>query len=306
MMTRNTALAILATVLSVACSKSHGPTGEKTFATPQQAGDALIAAAASYDSPSLLAILGPEGKDLVESKDEVADKDRAAAFAAKAREKHAIQIDPSDPSRATLVVGNDEWPLPIPLVSKGGKWFFDSKAGREEILDRRIGANELAVITTCRGYVDAQKQYASAMHDGSQVNQYARRVVSTPGKHDGLAWQNPDGTWAGPVGQTVAQAIQQGYAEKKPFHGYYFKILEGQGPSARLGKLDYVVGGAMIGGFGLVAWPSDYGVTGIETFIVSYDGVVYQKDLGDKTSAVAAAMDRYDPDDSWKPTDDAS
>ena len=186
-----------------------------------------------------------------------------------------------------------------------GKWHFDSAAGHDELLKRRIGANELDVITICRGYVEAQQRYASETHDGSGVNQYAQRIISTPGKHDGLAWQNADGTWGGPVGRRVATAIEQGYAAKEPFHGYYFKTLKGQGPSARLGKLDYVVGGAMIGGFALVAWPVEYGVTGIQTFIVSYDGIVYQKDLGPQTPTLAAAMDRYDPDDTWKRTDDA-
>ena len=179
------------------------------------------------------------------------------------------------------------------------------RVGRDEILLRRIGANELEVITICRGYVEAQQEYASEVHDGSGVNQYAQRIISTQGKHDGLAWRDPDGTWSGPVGSAVARAIERGHAERKPFHGYYFKLLKGQGPSARLGQLDYVVDGAMIGGFGLAAWPAEYAVTGVQTFIVSYDGVVYQKDLGPSTPAVATAMDRYNPDETWQPTDDA-
>ena len=190
-------------------------------------------------------------------------------------------------------------------MEKSGKWYFDAKAGRHEILRRRIGANELDAITVCRGYVEAQEEYALTIHDDSGVNQYAQKIISTPGKQDGLAWQNPDGTWGGQMGEAVAKAIDQGYTGcGEPFHGYYFKVLKGQGPSARLGQLDYVINGAMIGGFALVAWPAEYRMIGMETFIVSYDGVVYQKDLGPDTAKIAAAMDRYDPDKTWHETDD--
>lgn len=275
------------------------------FATPKEASDALVSAAAAYDVGALLAILGPDGRDLVTSADPVQDRQRAEAFVAKARERTDIQRDPRDPSRATLAVGDTTWPLPIPLVKDAdGKWYFDARAGRAEILARRIGDNELDVLAICRGYVAAEKEYASQIHDDSGVHQYAQRIVSTPGKHDGLAWQNADGSWGGPVGPVVARALEQGYAQHEPFHGYYFRILTGQGPSARLGRLDYVVGGAMIGGFGLVAWPAEYGVTGVQTFIVGYDGTVYQKDLGPQTPAIASAMELYDPDPTWTPTTD--
>jgi hypothetical protein len=309
---KNAMFALSAIAVAIACTKepakspeSHPFTEQRAFSTPEEAASALIEAASAYDVKALLAILGPDAHDQVVSADPVQDRSRAAAFAAKAREKNAVEIDPGDPARATLAVGHDGWPLPIPLVSMGGSWYFDAEAGKDEMLRRRIGANELDVITTCRGYVEAQNQYASERHDGAAVNQYARRIISTEGKHDGLAWRNPDGTWGGPVGQSVARAIEQGYGERRPFHGYYFKILAGQGPSANLGQLDYVVDGAMIGGFALVAWPAEYAVTGVQTFIVSYDGVVYQKDLGPNTPGLAAAMERYDPDESWKPTDDA-
>jgi len=290
-------------VLAVGCSR-HSHKSGKTYPTPDQAASALIRAADAKDMPGLLGILGPDGKDLVASQDTTQDKNRAAEFAARAKEKHVIQIDPSDPSRATLVVGKDDWPLPIPIVQTDGTWHFDAKAGHDEILQRRIGANELDVITICRGFVEAEKEYASEIHDDSGVNQYAQRMISTPGKHDGLAWKNPDGTWGGPVGPNVANALEEGYAANKPFHGYLFKVLKGQGPAARLGTLDYMVDGAMLGGFALVAWPAEYGVTGIQTFMVSYDGIVYQKDLGGDTSKVAPSIDRYNPDDSWKRTDD--
>ncbi|HVW26221.1 MAG TPA: DUF2950 domain-containing protein [Polyangiaceae bacterium] len=302
---------IVAILVATACASHHATSPEasafadqRSFAKPEDAVHALIEAASADDVPALLAILGPAGKEQVASADPVVDRNRVAAFVAKAREKTTVEVDPQDPTRATLFVGEGNWPMPIPIVSKKGRWYFDTLAGREEILRRRIGANELDVITICRGYVEAQREYASEPHDGSGMSQYAQRIISTEGKHDGLAWRNADGTWGGPVGAAVARALEQGYGERKPFHGYYFHILKGQGPSARLGQLDYVVDGAMIGGFALVAWPAEYGVTGVQTFMVGYDGVVYQKDLGPSTAAAAAGIRRYDPDPTWKPTDD--
>jgi len=278
---------------------------QKTFTTPKEAADALIQAAASFNVPSLKEILGPESADLVSSQDAVQDKNRAAAFAALARVKSSIAVNPKNPNRAALLVGNDDWPLPIPIVQKEGKWIFDTSAGRREILLRRIGANELDVIQICQGYVEAQKQYAQEKHDGSEVNQYAQRIISTSGKQDGLAWQNADGTWGGPVGEGVAKALAQGYTSRsQPYHGYFFKILKGQGPAARLGEMDFLVNGAMIGGFALAAAPAEYRVTGVQTFIVSYEGVVYQKDLGPDTLRVFKDMQLYNPDKTWGRTDD--
>jgi hypothetical protein len=253
----------------------------------------------------LTEILGTDSADIVSSEDPVADKNRATAFAAKAKEKNNIGMDSKNPNRAILTVGNDDFPLPIPIVKKKGKWSFDTKVGREEILNRRIGTNELDVIAICRGFVEAQQEYAQEKHDDSKVNQYAQRIISTPGKHDGLAWQNPDGTWEGPVGEGVARALEQGYSKQgQPFHGYYFKVLKGQGPAAPMGQMDFVVEGAMIGGFALAAAPAQYRVTGVQTFIVGPNGVVYQKDLGPETLKVFESMDRYNPDKTWKPTDD--
>jgi hypothetical protein len=300
-------LAMACCVILAAASHAQpqSQAAQKAFATPKEAADALIQAASEFNVPTLLEILGQDGKDLVASQDTVQDKNRAAAFVAKSREKVEVTTDPKNKSRATLTVGNDDWPLPIPIIKKNGKWYFDSKPGLDEILKRRIGANELDAITICRGYVEAQEEYARTIQDNSGVNQYAQRIISTPGKHDGLAWQNADGSWGGPVGEHVAQAMEEGYAKHgEPFHGYYFKVLKGQGPSARLGTLDYVVEGAMIGGFALVAWPAEYRITGVETLIVSYDGVVYQKDLGPDTTKIASAMERYDPDKTWQETDD--
>src|SRR5882724_6969053 len=245
---------------------------QKQFDTPKQAADALIQVAANFDVAAAKEILGPDSDDIVTSEDPVMDKNRAQAFAAKAKEKSSTQIDKGDPNRAILLVGNDDFPLPIPIVKRKGKWSFDTKVGREEILNRRIGANELNAIEICRGFVEAQKEYAAEKHDDSQVNQYAQRIISTAGKHDGLAWQNPDGTWGGPVGEGVAKALEQGYSnpsQPQPYHGYYFKVLKGQGPAAPLGQMDFVVKDAMIGGFALAAAPAQYRVTGVETFIVS-------------------------------------
>jgi hypothetical protein len=265
----------------------------------------LVQAAESFDVNALKEILGPDSTDVVASEDQVADKDRAMAFAAKAKEKSDIVTDKKNPSRAILTVGNDDFPLPIPIVKQKGKWMFDMKIGREEILNRRIGANELDAIAICRGFDEAQHDYAQEKHDDSKVNQYAQRIISTPGKHDGLAWQNPDGTWGGPVGEGVAKALEQGYSKQgQPFHGYYFKVLKGQGPAAPLGQMDFVVEGAMIGGFALAAAPAQYRVTGVKTFIVGADGVVYEKDLGKDTLKAFEAMDRYNPDKTWKVTED--
>jgi hypothetical protein len=278
---------------------------QKTFGTPQQAADAMILAAKNDDVTALVEIFGPAGKDFVSTADDVQDKNSRAAFAALAQQKMHVDIDPHNPNRAILSIGSEDWPTPVPIVKQAGKWHFDSQAGRTEILDRRIGGNELDVISICRGYAEAQKEYASEIHDDSGVNQYAQRIISTPGKQDGLAWRNPDGSPGGPVGEAIGKAIQQGYTDKSgPYDGYYFRTLKGQGPAAPLGQLDYVVNGVMIGGFALVAWPAEYRVTGVQTFIVSYDGVVYQKDLGPDTAKIAAAMERYNPDKTWHRTDD--
>ncbi len=277
---------------------------QKVFGSAQEAATALIAAAATYDVPALKEILGPDGASLVTSEDAVQDKNRATAFAARARAKESVVVDPKNPNRATLVIGEEDWPTPIPIVRTGKWWRLDSKTGAREVLYRRIGSNELDAIQICRGYVEAQHEYASKKHDGSRVNQYAQKVISTPGKQDGLAWRTADGKWAGPVGENVAKFIAEGYHDKmEPYHGYYFKILKGQGPAAPLGEMDFVVGGAMIGGFALVAAPAEYAVTGVKTFIVSHDGVVWEKDFGAKTVENFKTMERFNPDKSWSPVE---
>jgi len=278
---------------------------QKTFKTSREASDALIQAAKNFDVPALEQILGPGSEDLISSEDPVRDKNITLAFAAKAEEKNSITTDPKNPNRAVLVIGNDEWPMAIPMVKKNGAWSFDTNAGRKEVLYRRIGSNELDAIEICRGYVDAQHEYAMEKHDDAKVNQYAQRVISTPGKHDGLVWRNADGSLGGPIAEGIADALQEGYTDKsKPYHGYFFKILKGQGPAAPLGKLNFVVEGAMIGGFALAAAPAEYRVTGVKTFIVSYEGIVYQKDLGPDTLKIFREMELYNPDKSWQRTDD--
>jgi hypothetical protein len=275
---------------------------QRGFATPDDAARELVQAAGDYNVPAMLEILGPDSQGIVSTEDPVSDKARATQFAALAHEKLSVVTD-SSAGRAQVLAGNDAWPLPIPIVKKNGKWYFDSKAGRREILLRRIGGNELDAIKVCRGFVEAQKEYASEKHDG--INQYAQRIISTPGKQDGLAWQNPDGRWGGPVGEVIAKALTEGYSTgAQPYHGYYFKVLKGQGPAAPLGAMDFVINSVMIGGFALAAAPAQYRVTGVQTFIVSHDGIVYQKDLGPNTLDIFKNLDRYNPDKTWHVTDD--
>jgi len=275
--------------------------GAKTFDTPQQAADALVAAAEKFDQGILKEIFGPGGEDIFLSGEYPQDRQRAFDFAAEAHEKESVSVDSRKGNRAFLLVGNEDWPFPVPIVKLGSRWAFDANAGREELFNRRIGSNELDAIDICRGYVEAQHEYALQKREGYDVNQYAQRIISTPGKHDGLAWQDSDGSWDGPIGEKIAHAIELGYSRSEPYHGYFFKVLKGQGSAAPLGEMDFVVKGAMIGGFALVAAPAEYGVTGAKSFIVSHDGVVYQKDFGQATSIEFKKMERFNPDPSWKP-----
>ena len=276
--------------------------GAKTFETPQQAADALVAAAERFDEPALEQIFGPVGRDIVFTGEYPQDRQRALDFAAEARKKKSVSVDSKKGNRAFLLVGNEDWPFPVPIVKQGVKWAFDAKAGHQELLYRRIGSNELDAIEVCRGYVEAQHEYALEPRKGYDANQYAQKIISTPGKQDGLAWQNSDGSWAGPIGEKIARAIEQGYSiNAEPYHGYFFKILKGQGPAAPLGEIDFVVKGVMIGGFALVAAPAEYDVTGVKSFIVSHDGVVYEKDFGPSTLTEFIKMERFNPDSSWKP-----
>jgi len=283
-------------------AQQHAGFMGKSFTSPEEAAEALIAAAEKFDVGEMQSILGPDSYDLINSGEPAVDRDITTEFATKAREKLVFSRDKRFPGRVFLTVGDNSWPFPIPLQKQGTKWFFDTKSGRQEVLYRRVGRNELDAIQVCRGYVEAQNNYALTKHDGSQVNQYAQRIISSTGKQDGLAWQNSDGSWDGAVSQKAALAIEKSYTgQAAPFHGYYFKILKGQGLAAPLGRLDYVINGAMIGGFALLAYPAQYQVTGVKSFIVSQDGVVYEKDLGTGTLDVARTIELFNPDTSWRP-----
>jgi hypothetical protein len=281
-------------------------TPQQTFPTPEKAAEALIAAAAVFDVEAFKKILGSDGIDLVVTADKVQDENTAKAFAEQAHLKHAVVVDSTNPKIAILNIGLDDWPSPTPMVqTPSGQWRFDPKAGRVEVLRRRIGRNELDAIELCRGFVEAQQEYALSKHGDSKVNQYAQRVISTPGNQDGLVWKTADGTWEGPISEPIARAIAEGYTSRyEPYHGYYFKVLKGQGPAAPMGRMDFVVKGAMIGGFALAAAPADYGDTGVMSFIVSHDGVVYQKDLGEQTVETFQAMTLFNPDKTWTPVEE--
>lgn len=296
-------MALLLMVILAAASQTRAQaTGPRMFVTANDAASAFIAAAETFDEGALAEILGPGSYDVIHSGDPVADRKIATEFGALGREKKTLLVDKRNKNLVILQVGNEDWPCPIPIVRKAGKWYLDAAAGREEILYRRVGRNELDVIRMCRGYVEAQNDYALEKHDGAAVNQYAQHIIASPGKQDGLAWRNADGTWDGPIGENVAKAIEQGYSDKtKPFHGYFFKVLKGQGPDAPLGAMDYLVNGYMIGGFALIAFPSQYQVTGVKTFMVSNDGVVYEKDLGQNTMDIAKGIVLFNPDKTWVP-----
>jgi Protein of unknown function (DUF2950) len=272
------------------------------FATPEEAGSALLAVAKSDDQSAVLAMFGPEAKELISSGDPVQDKNSIAAFVARYEVMHRWRA--MDDGSQVLVVGADNFPFPIPLKKdSGGKWFFDTAAGKQEILDRRIGGNELAVIRVCDAVGDAQGEYFSQLHDGATTKQYAQKFISDPGKQNGLYWQSPEGQPQSPLGPMAAFATAEGYRVKPnahiPFHGYYFRMLKGQTKNAPGGAKDYVVDGKMTGGFAFVAYPAEYRNSGVMTFIMNQDGVLLQKDLGKNTTETATAMSEFDPDAGW-------
>jgi hypothetical protein len=275
---------------------------QRTFATPEEGIRALIDAAKASNLEDLLAIFGPEGQELVGSSDAATARQNREVFMVAAAEGWRL-VD-QGANRKDLIVGNEGWPFPVPLVREGNTWRFDTAAGKEEVLARRIGRNELAAIGTCRTYVTAQRRYAQDGHDGKPTGLFATAFHSDPGKQNGLYWSAVRGQPRSPLGDLVAQASEEGRTlgtktERAPFHGYYFKILSAQGAAAPGGAKSYIVNGQMSGGFALVTWPAQYDVTGIMTFIVNQDGIVYEKDLGTQT-ATAAAMTRYNPDASWR------
>ena len=278
--------------------------GPETFESPEQAVTAFVAAARSNDDAELLRIFGPAGKKLVSSGDEVADKEARARFLAHDAEKRQILRDGAN--RATLVIGAQEWPFPIPLVRADGVWHFDSAAGVQEILNRRIGRNELNAMEVCRNYVRAQRDYAADIQLEKLPAEYAQKIFSNPGRHDGLYWPAGPGEKPSPIGPQMARARAEGYDEpqaggqQEPYHGYYYRILTRQGPSAPGGARDYIIDGHMTGGFALIAFPAEYGNSGVMTFIVNQHGIVFQKDLGPGTASIAGAITAFDPDRTWK------
>ena len=290
-------------------SKAEEQLQGKAFTSPEEAVKALVEACRQNDTQGLLALFGPEGKDIVSSGDEVADKTQLSKFVEDYEAKH--RLEQGTPGTAILYAGKEDWPLPVPIVKKGEKWYFDAAAGKEEILNRRIGRNELSVIEVMHAYVDAQREYATRKdRGGDTLAEFAQKFRSSEGKKDGLYWPAKEGEEMSPLGPFAAQAVSEGYGGKKeaprPYHGYYYKILKAQGKNAPGGEYDYVVNGKMILGFALVAWPAEYDNSGIMTFIVNQDDRVYQKDLGPDTEKTASALEKYDPDQSWKKAEEKS
>jgi hypothetical protein len=283
-----------------------GP-GQPLFASADEAVQAMLAAVKAQDHEQVHLLLGPAWKELI-SGDKVEDGNAFKEFAGRAAERTRLQKQDDGPS--ILYVGNDDWPFPIPIVkTPEGKWFFDTEAGKTEILARRIGANELDAIQVCRTYVAAQREYAGKDRDGSDVLKFAQRIMSTPGKMDGLYWNVPPGQEPSPLGRLYAAAATEGYEQTtghphEAYRGYHFRVLKRQGSAAPGGKYDYVVNGNMVAGFALVAFPADYEASGVMTFIVNQNGKVYQKDLGPQTTDLARHMTQYDPDGSWTPVKD--
>jgi hypothetical protein len=282
----------------------------KVFTSPEEAVAALKLATTSADTNALRAILGPASEDLLNPDRIQATNELETFSTALAATNHLVH---DSDTRVVLELGDDLWPFPVPIVKKSDGWYFDTAAGRDELLSRRIGKNELGTISVMRAYVEAQREYASVDRDGDEVLEYAQRLVSSPGKQDGLYWPPAYDGDESPLGPLVAYAQEEGYSpelraekevERGPYHGYYFKILTRQGKHAPGGKYNYVINGNMIGGFALVAWPAEYGGSGIMTFIVNQQGRVYQKDLGTSTPRIARKMNAYDPDGSWRSSPD--
>lgn len=296
------ALAIAFSGISATVSPAAADAAQATFATPEQAVSALVGAARAGNTGALLTILGPGSDKVLSSGDKVADTQARRKFVAEYDTAHRTDSEGDD--RRVLSVGKDDWSFPFPLVKRGKAWSFDAQAGAQEILQRRIGANELDAIEVCRAYVDAQRQYAEKDRNNDGVLEYARKFLSSPGKRDGLYWPTSPDEEESPIGPLMVHAQAQGYSTKSggarsPYHGYYYRILTRQGEAAKGGAYDYIVNGRMIGGFALVAFPARYGVSGIMTFIINHDDVVYQKDLGPETAEMAK-MTSFNPDPSWK------
>ena len=272
------------------------------FATPEAAAEALVAAVRADNAKRIRAVLGPGSDTLISSGDPVADRNARERFVA-AFDKRS-RIDPEGDAKATVIIGENDWPLPFPLVKQADGWRFDTQSGAEEILNRRVGRNELSAIQVCLAYVDAQREYAMTQGNRDGMREYATKLVSTPGKRDGLYWPTKEGHPLSPLGPLAEKAHEEGYGQPRnpahePYHGYFYRVLTGQGRDALAGAYDYIVHGRMIGGFALVAYPARWGSSGVMTLIVNHDGVVYEKNLGKETAAIASSMTRFNPDPSW-------
>jgi hypothetical protein len=296
-------IAVAVVIILTHAGTSAAAEKQKTFASAEEAVKALITAARNDDNTEMLKIFGADGKDLIFSGDKVADKQRRKKFLATYDEQN--KLVPEGDSMI-LVIGKNEFPYPIPLVKKGEAWLFDSKKGKEEVLNRRIGENELYTIQTVLAVVDAQREYAMIDHDGDGLREYAEKFESDPGKQNGLYWKTKEGESPSPLGELLVQAKAEGYSKKDskgnpvPYHGYFYKILKAQGKNAPGGAYDYIINGNMIGGVAVVAWPAKYGNSGVMTFVVNHDGVAYQKDLGKDTDKIVKGMTKYDPDKTWE------
>lgn len=294
-------LALAAVLLALSSPAVYGAARQQQFKSADEAVQMLVAAVKAGDTKAMLNILGPTAKPLIDSGDPVADRASWERFVASYDEAHAL-VKQGDAT--VLQIGSDEWPFPIPLVEHEGSWHFDTPAGQQEIIDRRVGRNELSAAQVCLAYVDAQREYYLRNPQDAKLAQYAQKLPSSPGKHDGLYWPTKEGEPSSPLGPLITQARGEGYKQAgsgagAPYHGYFYHILKAQGPDAPGGAYDYIVRGAMMGGFGLVAYPAEYGNSGVMTFIVNHDGVVYEKDLGPDTAAIARAMTVFNPDSTW-------
>jgi len=298
---RLSAVAILLGLLITAgCAKQ--PAQDGTFKSPEDAVSALVAAMQKDDLAALQAMLGPGSDELLNSGDAVQDASDRAAFLVAYETKHSLTDD--GPDRKVLVTGDDEWPMPVPIVKRDGRWQFDGEAGIDEMIYRRVGGNELGAIDVSRGFVNAQLEYAAEGRDGDPAGIYALKLVSDQGLQNGLYWPTEEGEPASPAGPFVAAAAAEGYRgaegnERVPYHGYYYRMLYAQGENANGGARDYFKDGLLTEGFALVAWPADYGSSGVQTFIVNQDGIVFQKDLGEDTATAVEAIQSFDPDSSW-------
>lgn len=295
-------IALMIIVLSFPLQSYAAQARQKSFASPEEAVAALINALKADNMKELTSIFGPASKEVLSSGDTVEDRAGRERFLKAYETKNTLIKDGDD--KAFLQIGAEEWPFPVPIIKKGGKWSFNTKEGKEELINRRVGRNELDTIQVCLAYVDAQREYVSKDRDGNGIVEYAQKFISSPGKKDGLYWEAKEGEDESPFGDLIAMATREGYKKKSdkpiPYKGYFFKILKGQSKNAPGGAYDYLLKGKMIGGFAMVAYPAQYGVSGVMTFVVNHEGIVYQKDLGKDTAKIAQAISLFDPDTTWK------